>query len=254
MHVSKASRQRFCSYECQAEWQKTRTGENNPKYAQIDFTCDNCGKVFKDAPYKLSAVKNHFCSTDCRQEWYSNVWSKQEKWRNASRLRAAKLLSKNPITDTAPQRVVNEILCNLGVRYQNEYPVKYYSIDNYLDDYGLAIEVMGDFWHCNRIKYRHISHKTQREAIRRDIAKRTYLLRYHNIHVLYLWEEDITHRRDVVSSLIEMYIKSNGILDNYHSVNYSLNDGALKLDHDIVKMYQDMSAEEREKYITKAAS
>ena len=254
MHVRKTSTKRFCSYECQAEWQKTRIGEKNPKYTHIDFVCDYCGKIFKDAPHKTYAVKNHFCSVQCRQEWYSNVWSQQESWRNASRLRAVKSLNGNPVTDTAPQRAVNDVLNDLGVKYQNEYPVKYYSIDNYLIDSGLAIEVMGDFWHCNRMKYDQISRKTQREAIRRDVAKRTYLLRYRHMHVLYLWEYDIMHRRDVIRSLIEMYIKSNGILDNYHSVNYSLNDGVLELNHDIVKMYQDMSAGEREKYITKAAS
>ena len=74
------------------------------------------------------------------------------------------------------------------------------------------------------------------------------------MHVLYLWEHDIIHRRDVVKALIEMYVKSNGMLDNYHSVNYSLNDGILELNRDIVIMYQDMSAGEREKYITKTAS
>ena len=46
MHVSKKSTQRFCSIECQHEWQKTRIGPLNKKFTRQAINCEYCGKEF----------------------------------------------------------------------------------------------------------------------------------------------------------------------------------------------------------------
>lgn len=226
----------------------------NPMYSHVPITCDMCGKTFMEKPYKLTASKNHFCGKECRQRWYAEVWSQRAEWKEESRLRSARILELNPITNTKPQIVVNEILSDLGIKYNNEEPFKYYAIDNYLPDHNLAIEVMGNYWHCNKAIYDTIRYKTQYEAIRRDAAKKTYLMKYHHVPILYLWESDILNNKELVTRLIERFVASHGDIPNYHSINYHNEDSDIALNEDIIVPYQDMSAKEREKYYIKTAS
>ena len=153
MDVRKKSGQRFCSAICQAEWQKTRTGELNPNYSKESIICDYCGKEFLISKYRVNLTTHHFCDKKCRQKWYSTIWSQSETWKEESRKRAAKLLSNNPITLTIPQLQLNTILQELEVKYKNEEVFGHYSLDNYLYEENLMIEVMGDYWHCNRLIY-----------------------------------------------------------------------------------------------------
>ena len=47
--------------------------------------------------------------------------------------------------------------------------------------------------------------------------------------MLYLWENDILKNLDLCYALIELYIKNDGNLINYHSFNYSLYNNNLVL-------------------------
>ena len=131
------------------------------------------------------------------------------------------------------------MLCDMGIVYRNEETYTYYSIDNYLPEYDLAIEVMGDYWHASPLKYTTFVNDRQRHVISRDKAKHTYLKNYYNIEILYLWESDIIKRPDVCVKLIWHYIKCGGDINNYHSFNYSIADDRLVLNDIIVRPYQD---------------
>lgn len=144
-------------------------------------------------------------------------------------------------TNTKPQRIINSLLNKLNISYKNEETFKYYSIDNYLTEYNLAIEVMGDFWHCHPLKYETSNkYDIHKKTISRDKAKHTYINKYNNIEILYLWESDIYDNLDVCEELIKLYITQNGKLNNYHSFNYSLIDGKLTLNNNLIIPYQDM--------------
>lgn len=242
MYVRKLSTQRFCSDSCQNEWQKTRVGFDNPKFEGGRVTCDWCGKEYVIGKYKLNN-ENHFCSNECRRGWYSNVWSQREEWKDESKKRAVKLLSdrkKENITMTKPQIAINNLLDKLNISYRNEESFVYYSIDNYLTDYSLAIEVMGDYWHCSPMRYKEIKNNTQKHIISRDKAKRSFLRSNYNINILYLWEKDICERIDLCERLILSYIDNHGILENYNSFNYSLENGKLKLNKELIKPFQEV--------------
>ena len=242
MHVSKKSTQRFCSYECQSEWQKTRIGDLNPRTTCFDIECDWCGKMFKIKPSVFDMRDNHFCSNNCRQEWYSQVFSQSDDWKEKSRVRAVKILSDGliPFTNTKPQIIINTLLDEMNIKYRNEEPFKYYSADNYLCDYNLIIEVMGDFWHGSPLKYTVDQIRpNQKKTISRDKAKHTYIKKYYGIEILYLWEKDIYERLPVCKSLIAEYISCNGIMDEYNSFNYDLVDNQLQLNETIIIPYQD---------------
>lgn len=240
LYVSKKSTQRFCSDTCQNIWQRSNIAFDNPKFEGGYVTCENCGKEFVVGKTVLESARHHFCSTACRQEWYSKVWSQSDEWRDESRKRAVQLLKENPVvTQTKPQIVVNNMLDELLISYQNEEPFVYYSIDNYLPDYELAIEIMGDYWHSSPLKYPDKLNDKQKHIISRDKAKRTYLKRYYGIDILYLWEHDILARPKLCKELIIRYIENNGRLSNYHSFNYKLDGTSLILNSKIVYPYQE---------------
>ena len=241
-HVSKKSSKRFCSIECQGKWQSTQIGILNPRYKKVEIECENCGKKFYGKLYKIKNGQHNFCSNKCRQTWYSKVFSQDDNWKEKSRKRAVKILeSKQLDTNTRPQQIINDILKDNNISYINEKGFEYYAVDNYLNEYNLIIEVMGDFWHCNPLKYSSMNdYDIHKKRIPRDKAKHTYFKRYLNIEILYLWEYDIYNNLDVCKILIDKYINNNGMLDNYHSFNYHLENSNLVLNENIIIPYQDM--------------
>lgn len=240
--VAKRSSQRFCSNECQHEWQKTRIGELNPRYERIKCSCDWCNADLYITNYTASTRKHHFCNTECRQAWYTNVYAISSENREKSRKSAIKQFENQPslTMDSTPQKIVNKILQSLGIKYTREEPIGYYLIDNYLEDYNLMIEVMGDFWHANPLKYCLIKYHRQVDAIRRDKAKHTYVKERCGVEILYLWEDDILNRQDLCESLIQQYVLQAGALDNYQSLNYSFSNGLLQTNDNIIRTYQEM--------------
>lgn len=142
-------------------------------------------------------------------------------------------------TNTKPQRIINEMLDEMEIKYVNEKAYKYFSVDNYLIEHNLIIEVMGDFWHCNPLKYIDNFHIIQKKRIPKDKAKHTYMRNNHNIEILYLWEDDIYNHPYLCRRLIREYIKSGGKLPNYHSFNYHTKNNKLLLNGNIILPYQD---------------
>lgn len=241
-HVSKKSTQRFCSTECQRVWQTKQIGILNPKFIRKEIECEYCGKEYLVRNYKLGSNKHMFCSNKCRQAWYSEIFSQDENWKEESKKRAVRILENKQIdTNTKPQQIINNTLTEMGISYVNEKGFKYYAVDNYLDNYNLIIEVMGDFWHCHPLKYDKNNMKdVHKKRIPRDKAKHTYFINNYGIEILYLWENDIYNNLDVCKILIDKYINNNGMLENYHSFNYHVENNELVLNDKIIVPYQDM--------------
>lgn len=142
--------------------------------------------------------------------------------------------------DTKPQLFVNDILDDMGITYRREYAIEQFSIDNYLIDFNLAIEVMGDFWHANPFAFAEPKFAQQKKAIGRDYQKRKVVARICGNPPLYLWENDINHRQQLIRLLIAFYVKKNGNIPNYNSFNYHLDEsGVLQLNKTIILPHQE---------------
>ena len=246
-YVSKKSTQRFCSTKCWDKKQATITGKDNPRYKRTISNCDVCGKVIYLKDWQLKKFPRHFCSNKCRRFWYATDFSQSEEWREESRIRSTRILSDSKVnTYTKPQIIVNDILEKLNIAYENEANYKYFSIDNKLTDYNLLIEVMGDFWHVNPNRYS-LDNITdvQRKRIPRDKAKHTYIKNNYGIEILYLWESDLYNSEELCTLLIEKYIENKGILEDYHSFNYEIVNGELKLKENRILAYQDRHIDRR---------
>jgi YHS domain-containing protein len=257
----KSEKLRFCSMECQSKWQsETLVGENavgfNHDIPLKDryVNCDWCGKLTLAKPKKLKQIKEnsakHFCSVECKNEWFTKEWSQQEEWKLESAERAVKMLEDGVFghTDTEPQLIINKFLDELNIRYENEYNCKYVSIDNYLLDFNLMIEVMGTYWHSDPRIYKEINYQNQVDRIKNDKIKKTYIKNNYNINILYLWEDDIKNNIQLCKELINKYISNDGRLLDYNSFNYSFSE-SLKTNDEIIIPYMDYEIEELRPFI-----
>lgn len=246
----------YCSLECRDKY-KTNclSGENSPFYNRIDTTCTNCGKKIGIIPFEYNIHNgygdNHnFCSKECYYEYRSKyyigdkhpmfgVHLTDEQKKIASE-RVATMISsgKMPQTMTKPHKKIYELLISNGIECKNEYILKYHSIDIYLEQYNLMIEIMGDYWHGIPLKYPYNKlNKQQLKSIKQDKSKHTYVKKYYNVEILYLWECDINYNIDLCWSLIQEYINNSGLLKNYNSYNYELNNNILELKNEIISPY-----------------
>lgn len=242
---SKLSTQRFCSNKCNSEWQKTITGELNPQFTSIKIPCNYCGKDHYVKQNKLEKQEHFFCNEKCRQDWYANIFSQTDEWREKKRIEAIKILGSGVIsqTNSKPQQLVDSILTKNKISYEREKSITYYCIDNYLSE-NLMVEVMGDYWHCNPLKFTEKINKIQYDRIPKDKRKHTYVKNHFGVEILYIWEHDTYNDLDKCEKLILEYIKKNGELENYHSFNYYLDkNGELKLRDKLITPYQDMECD-----------
>lgn len=243
--VSKLSTQRFCSDQCQNEWQKLNIGLLNPRFKSILTHCTYCGKEHYVKPYKFNEQEHFFCSVECRQLWYAEVFSQSDEWKEFSRQKIIQQLTNGIFnTDTMPQKIINNILSELNIQYKREEPFVYYTVDNYLPLYNLILEIQGDYWHTNPIKFHSNVTQVQYDRIGKDKAKHSYFCNQYGIEILYLWEYDIINNAETCRQLIQEYVNYNGVLKNYHSFNYSIYNNKLLLNKDIIIPYQNMPLEQ----------
>lgn len=246
----------FCSLECYWKYKEEfePDGEDHPSYKRVKTLCDNCECEIAVIPWKINNYEHNFCSQECYWEFRSKYYigdkhpqfgvKRTEEQRRKQRIITTKLYSDGVFNkQTIPQKIVNFILEDLDVKYENEYNCKYYSIDNYLTDYNLMIEVMGDYFHANPIKFREIN-EMQYNDIVKDKRKRTYIKKYKGINILYLWEKDINNNIELIKNIIKCYINNDGNLIEYNSFNYFLHDNDLLVNGNLIKPYMDYTAKE----------
>jgi very-short-patch-repair endonuclease len=231
----------FCSKDCSYNnLHLNNCGEKNSRWNRVKCNCDWCGKEFTTKNYQYQNNEHNFCSMDCKQEYFKNVTIKTDEWKNQLRNVALNNLQNGAWnTDTDIQKIINDSLRKNNINFDNEITFGYYSVDNYLKDYNLIIELQGDYFHCNVNKYSIINYEMQVDRIYRDKAKHSYILNNCNINVLYLWEYDIKNNLDICEALISRYIENKGVLKNYNSFNYSFINNKLKLNKTIIKSYQE---------------
>lgn len=272
----RATKNHYCSHECyyKDKHNTSMSGENSIYYKRISTSCTNCNKPMKIIPYRYSLKNrfgdNHnFCSKQCYWEYRSKyyVGSKSSRdlvdWdspelKDKMRKSLVKRLSSENRLNSHPQLMVNNFLDNLGIGYIREYGIKYYSVDNYLTDSKLMIEVMGDYWHANPCRFNSYTYglnEKQLDGIHRDKLKYSYIKTHYDIEVLYLWEYDIENNSNTCIELIKKYVENKGLLDDYNSFNYELSShGMLKIRPDIIIPYKDKNIEQYKPLCTKFAS
>lgn len=94
------------------------------------------------------------------------------------------------------------ILEKLNISFKEEYVVDAWSFDFYLIDYNIYIEVDGDYFHSNPIKYPN-GPKTNTQKINwyRDLKKNKYC-KEKNMILIRFWEYDIINNPELIEEVI----------------------------------------------------
>lgn len=246
----------YCSFECRDKYKtENLSGENSKFYKRVDTVCSNCGKKMSVIPFDFNKTNslgenNNFCSQECYYQYRSKHYSGDmhpmynyqfsEEQKELVRERMIKRIKNGEIahTFTKPHENISNLLNTHSIIHENEYSCKYYSIDIYLPNHNLMIEIMGDYWHASPLKYLYDNlSDIQKKDIVRDKSKHTYIKKYYDCEILYLWESDIINNIDLCWMLIDLYICNNGILSNYHSFNYHIENNSIVLNNNIINPF-----------------
>jgi len=215
-YCKKGDKLRFCSYECQAIWQRIyRSGKNHPSY-KFDITdeeriklCETCGNPMIGTPKSFEIQK--YCSRKCK-------------------------FIGQKASLTKPHRDICSILDKNDIDFDIEKPMGRFSLDCFIENTCLAIEVMGTFYHMDIRKYDKVVSEIQENTIDRDKRKK-YKAIEKGIFILYLWEYDICKNPFLCEKLIKLFIEKNGDINNFHSMNYNLQDNSLNINQDLLIPY-----------------
>lgn len=109
----------------------------------------------------------------------------RKKLQDASPTRMAKFKRK----ETNPERILREILTELGLDFLQESPLGFYTVDFLLPEKRIVLQADGDYWHSNPLLFSKPS-PIQRKRIRLDASCDSYL-RNNGYRVLRFWESDL---------------------------------------------------------------
>lgn len=124
--------------------------------------------------------------------------------------------------ETKPERLIKEVLRELGISFQQEYGIKYekyyrvYDFYCYVQDrYSLLIECDGCFFHAKEYytedKPLSKLHKIQRKNIRNDKLK-TKIAKELGIPLLRFWEDDIKNNPNKCKEQIQALIEKQNLI------------------------------------------
>lgn len=194
----------------------------NTSNLKVKKRCSCCGKTVLRKRYMYNS-KYCYCSPECKTQ------------------QSVLMMNNGDIkfTRTIPHVKVCDLLTSMGYSYSEEHLIKYQSVDIFSKEHDLYIEVMGDYWHGNPLKYDYQElNDSQLYDIVKDRTKYVYSKKYMSNRILYLWETDINTNIDMCQKLIELYISQNGILDDYQSYNYHTDCiGNLRLNEHVINPY-----------------
>jgi GNAT superfamily N-acetyltransferase len=170
-----------------------------------DVLSENAKKMWKNLDIRnkiIKSIKSRWDDDEWRRKWYDRIMSDEVRQRCAV-ARANSTITLG-ISRSIPHKIVMGVLEDLKVKYVEEYQVGFYNFDFFLVDYGILIEVNGDYWH------------SLDKAIRRDRAKCTYIAKYFPEYKLKtIWEHETKCKNKVINIVSSMTDNKLVIVDDF---------------------------------------
>lgn len=232
----------YCSNTCYHNYKKENPikGKCHPQYNRKSVNCSYCGKechvpLWKTNRTNKEGVNHIYCSQACcwnhKKIYYRGQRSNFSNYKPPTEVQMARMnkaqealrskICNGSILNSKPQLIVDGWLQEMNIDYKREYQIGNYYCDNYLSQYKLVIEVMGDYWHANPLYYNHTNiNAVQCKDIKNDKDKALYIKKHLGCSILYLWETDINQNPLLCKTLIQKYITNN--LSIFHSYRYEL--------------------------------
>lgn len=122
---SQAKGFRFCSRDCNSEAMRRRTGPEHPLYNQVERVCEWCDEQFFVKPAKVKMGEGRFCSRSCVGSWTTHNMPRVSE------------------VESRFGRALEE--CNL--KPEAQVKLGGWVVDFILEDYRIAVEFDGTYWH-----------------------------------------------------------------------------------------------------------
>ncbi len=217
----KKTKKCFCSRLCYYTYQ--RTGILVKKNSFKTISCETCGCKKKVRKYIFKRFNTRFCSKKCAGVANSIKMLKKQKKRCCARCgkvypaikgRREKYCSMECFVRSDVKResechkVVRQYLLSNNIVFTEETKIGKKYADFLVGD--KIIEVFGDYWHCNPLKYNkefyHKHKKLKAKIIWQADKKRIKLLKKSGYSVLIVWERDILHNQSRCFNEISQYL------------------------------------------------
>lgn len=219
----KKTKKRFCSDECRKIYfnsderkqkrEQTMLQRYGKKSVGNGITKERLEEYTKDREEKyqqlcnvsdmelLGYIGKHVLKVKCNKCGY------EFETNNLSYIHYNKIVCKNcgeEYKDYKPTIMIMDWLTTIGIEYQknNRKLIHPYEIDIYLPKYNLAIEVDGNFWHCDKFhdKDYHIM--------------KTKLCSEKGIRLIHIFEDEIVNKFDTVKSYLGRILGLNKEIDS----------------------------------------
>lgn len=173
---------------------KSRIGKNNPMFGKKPWN-KGIKATDDERVMRMAMIMRSGFDTD--------------ETRRKMSIAAVRRLSRGdmPKSKTVPHCLVCNILDDMNIKYEKEYPFEKYCFDIYIKEHNIAIEVDGDFWHCNPLIYKDgpKTHVQRVNAIR-DAAKNKFC-KENGINIIRIWEFDIKNNIEKVKERLSCILK-----------------------------------------------
>jgi len=173
---------KFCSVKCAREGQ-IGVVRKPPK----EFICEICGKTFhrKVSPNAEYPIRK-YCTPQCRNIYLNEKNRNDPYWREKV---LAGLSKSFKLHGTKPELKCKEILENLSVDFEYQYPVLPKFIVDFLCYANIVIQVDGEYWHGHP-RFEPLS-PMQISQKKRDVSQDKYLA-VHGYKVFRVWENELS--------------------------------------------------------------
>lgn len=185
-------------------WNKGLTKEDDERLDYGEKISNNLERNKKISEYRKGRKRPQHV-LDSLDKGMREYWGKEENRKKQRKKRVKYLKDYQYNNKTILESRFGDLLESIGVDFIFQYTICGFNFDYYLPKYDLVIEVDGDFYHCNPIKYPNGPiYETQKTTIKNDDKKNKICEGSNGLTLLRFWESDINNKPEwVIEELIK---------------------------------------------------
>ena len=187
-------------------WNKGLTKEDDERLDYGDKISSNLERNKKISEYRKGRKRPQHV-LDSLDKGMREYWSKEENREKQRKKRVKYLKDYQYNNKTILESRFGDLLESIGVDFIFQYTICGFNFDYYLPKYDLVIEVDGDFYHCNPIKYPNGPiYETQKTTIKNDDKKNKICESSNGLTLLRFWETDINDKPEWVIGELKRHL------------------------------------------------
>ena len=187
-------------------WNKGLTKDDDERLDYGEKISNNLERNKKISEYRKGRKRPQHV-LDSLDKGMREYWSKEENREKQRKKRVKYLKDYQYNNKTILESRFGDLLESIGVDFIFQYTICGFNFDYYLPKYDLVIEVDGDFYHCNPIKYPNGPiYETQKTTIKNDDKKNKICESSNGVTLLRFWETDINDKPEWVIGELKRYL------------------------------------------------